>query len=174
MIIMDALHCATGHSHEVLRRKTADQLGIVLEGEPQERRQRAPAAGDTGDGKAERIGSSQGGAVDTSSALVGKAESKTSGSPQGSEVDVSSAPAGRTESEAIGSSQGGAVDTSAVQVERAERNLSAASNSGIDHGNDKDSPAVLSGREAHELNDWGSPPATVRGRIRDQSQRLEG
>ena len=40
----------------------------------QERRQQAPAAGDAGDGKAVTIGSSQGGAVDSSSAPAWVAE----------------------------------------------------------------------------------------------------
>ena len=31
-------HCAAGHSHEVLLRKTAEQQGIVLEGKLLERR----------------------------------------------------------------------------------------------------------------------------------------
>ena len=61
----------------------------------QEHRQQALAAGDAGDGKAEAIGSSQGG-----------------------EVDASSAPAERVESEAIGWSQRGAVDANAKRAVR--------------------------------------------------------
>ena len=46
--------------------------------------------------------------------------------------------------------------------------------SGTDQGNGDDPPAVLSGREAHELSSWGRVPATGRGRTRGQSQHLEG
>ena len=35
-INVNDFHCAAGHSHEVLLRKTAEQQGIVLEGELQE------------------------------------------------------------------------------------------------------------------------------------------
>ena len=83
---------------------------------PESRRQ-APAVGDAGDGKAETIVSSQGGAV-----------------------DASSAPAGRGERETIGSSQGGAVDASSVPAGRAESALSAASTFGTDLGNGEVSP----------------------------------
>ena len=117
----------------------------------QERRQQAPAAGDAGNGKAETIGSSQGGAV-----------------------DAFLAPAGRAKSETIGSSQGGAVDAFSFLSERAKSDLSAASTAGTDQGNGEDSPAILSGRAAHELNDRGRLPVIVRGRTRVQSQRLEG
>ena len=117
----------------------------------QERRQQAPAAGDAGNGKAETIGSSQGGAVDAFLAPAGRAKSKT-----------------------IGSSQGGAVDAFSFLSERAKSDLSAASTAGTDQGNGEDSPAILSGRAAHELNGWGRPPATVRGRTRRHNQRLEG
>ena len=82
-------------------------------------RRHAPTAGDAGDRKAETRGSSQGGAV-----------------------DASSAPAGRTESETRGSSQGGAVDASSVPIGEAESDLSAASTSGTDQGN-RDGPRVV-------------------------------
>ena len=194
---MNDFHCAAGHSHEVLPRKSVVQQGIVLGGEQQERRQQAPAAGDAGYGKAKTIGSSegagvdassapagkvesetrsssQGGAVDAFSAPAGRAESETTGSSQGGAVDTSSAPVGRAESETSGSSHGGAVDASSIQAGRAESDLSAASTSGTDQGNGEYPPSILSGRAAHELNDRGRLPVIVRGRTRVQSQRLEG
>ena len=48
--------------------------GVDLDECLQERAQQAPAAGDAGDGTAETMGSSQGGAVDASSAPAGWAE----------------------------------------------------------------------------------------------------
>ena len=57
---------------------------------------------------------------------------------------------------------------------RSRQGGTTASTSGPDQGNGEDPPAVLSGREAHELSDWGRPPVTVQGRTRGQSQRLEG
>ena len=72
-----------------------------------------------------------------------------------------------------GSSQGG-VDASSVPTGRAETDSGASAASSTDQGNGEDPPAVLSGRAAHELSSWGRLPATVRGRTRDQSQRLEG
>ena len=50
--------------------------GCDLDAFLQERRQQAPAAGDTVDEKAETIGSFQGGAVGASSAPAGRAESE--------------------------------------------------------------------------------------------------
>ena len=64
---------------------------------------------------------------------------------------------------------------SSISAGRAESGLSAASStSGTAQEKGEDPPAVLSGRAAHDLSDWGGPPVTVRGRIRGQSQRLEG
>ena len=124
--------------------------GFDLDAFLQERVQQAPAAGDAGDGTAETMNSSQGGAV-----------------------DASSAPAGRTETpETMGSSQGGAVDASSVTAETAESVPGAAAASDTDHGNGEDPPAVLLGRAADEL--WGRLPATVRGQARGKSQHLEG
>ena len=116
----------------------------------QESRHQALAAGDADDGKAKTIGSSQGGAVDASSAPARRAGSETIGSPRGGKVDASSAPA-----------------------EKAENDLSAAST--FDQGNAEISPAVLPGREQDKLSDWGRPPVAVQGRTtRGQSRRLEG
>ena len=111
--------------------------------------------------------------MDASSAPVGRAESQTRGSSQGGAVDASSGPAERGESEKIGSSHGRAVDASSVPAGRVESDFSAAPTSGTDQGNGEVPPAILS-RAAHELSDWGLPPATARGQTRGQSQRLEG
>ena len=111
----------------------------------QECKQQAPVAGDPGDGKAETTCLFQGGVVGTFSA-----------------------PAGRAKSETICSSYGGAVDASSAPARRAESDLSAASISDTDQGNGQDFAAVLSGRPL------GTPPATVRGLIRGQSQCVEG
>lgn len=126
--------------------------GFDLDAFLEERAQQAPAAGDAGDGTAETMGSSRGGAVDASSAPVGRVET----------------------AETMGSSQGGAVDASSVPAGRAESDPGEAPASDTDQGNGEDPPAVLSGRAAHELSSWGWLPATVRGRTRAQSQRLEG
>ena len=92
----------------------------------QERAQEVPAAGDAGDGTAETLDSSQGGAV-----------------------DASSVPTGRDETvETKGSSQGGVVDASSVPAGRAESDSGASAASGTDQGNGEDPPAVLSGRAA--------------------------
>ena len=73
-------------------------------------------------------------------------------SSQGGAVDASSAPAGRAETvETIGSSQGG-VDASSVPTGRAETDSGASAASSTDQGNGEDPPAVLSGRAAHELS----------------------
>ena len=73
--------------------------GFDLDAFLEEHRQQVPAAADAGNGKPETISSSQGGAVNASSALAGRVESETSGSPQGGEVDASPVPAGRAESD---------------------------------------------------------------------------
>ena len=126
--------------------------GFDLDAFLEERAQQAPAAGDAGDGTDETMGSSRGGAVNASSAPVGRVET----------------------AETMGSSQGGAVDASSVPAGRAESDPGEAPASDTDQGNGEDPPAVLSGRAAHELSSWGWLPATVRGRTRAQSQRLEG
>ena len=72
----------------------------------------------------------------------------------------------------MGSYQGG-VDASSVPAGRAESDSGAPAASGTDQGNGEDPPAVMSGRAAHELSSWGRLPATVRGRTRGQTQRLE-
>ena len=59
------------------------------------------------------------------------------------------------------------------QAGRAESDSSTSAASGTDQGNGDDPPAVLSGREAHELSSWGWLPPTVMGRTRGQSQRLQ-
>ena len=88
-------------------------------------------------------------------------------------VDASSVPAGRAETvETMGSSQGG-VDASSVPAGRVESDLVASAASGTGQGNGEDPPAVLSWRAAHELSSWGRLSATVRGRTRGQSKRLE-
>ena len=169
--------------------------GFDLDAFLQELAQQVPAAGKAGDGTAETMDSSQGGAVDASSAPAGRAETaEAMGSSQGGAANASSAPAGRAETtetmdssqggvvdasstpaeraetvETMGSSQGGAVDASSVPAGRAE------SDSGALAASDGEDPhAVQSGRAAHELSSWGLLPATVKGRTRGQSQRLEG
>ena len=72
------------------------------------------------------------------------------------------------------SSQGGAVDASSVPAGGAEIDPGALAASDTDQGNGDDPPAVLSGRETHELSSWGKLPPIVRGRTRGQSQRLQG
>ena len=92
-------------------------------------------------------------------------------SSQGGALDASSAPAGRAETaETMGSSQGGAGNASSVPTGKAESDSGASAASGTDQGNGGDAPAVLSGRAAPELISWVRLPATVRGRARDQSQ----
>ena len=64
--------------------------GFDLDAFLQERAQQAPAAGDADDGAAEKMDSSQEGAVDASSTPTGRAETaETMGSSQGDAVDVS-------------------------------------------------------------------------------------
>ena len=125
----------------------ADDLHVCL----QERSQEAPVAGDAGNGSAETMDSSQGGAVDTSSVPAGRAETV----------------------ETMDSSQGGAVDASSIPAGRAKSEPGASTASGTDQGNGEDTPAVLSGRAAHELGSWGRIPLTVTGRTRSQIQRLQ-
>lgn len=76
--------------------------------------------------------------------------------------------------ETIGSSRQGAVDVSSALARRTESDPGAASASDADEGDGEDPPAVLLGKEAHELSNWGRLPATVRGRTRDERQCLEG
>ena len=118
----------------------------------QERAQQAPAAGDATDRTAETIDSSQGDAVDSSSAPTGRAEAD----------------------EWMGSSQGGSGDAFSVPAGRADSDPGATAASDTDQGNRENPPAVLSDREAHELSSWGRLPTTVRGRTRSWSQRLQG
>ena len=108
-------------------------------------------AGYAGDGTAETIDLSQGGAVDASSVPAGRAETV----------------------ETMDSSQRGAEDASSVHAGRDESGSDASAASGADQGNDEGPPAVLSGREAHGLSSWGRLPPTVMGRVRGQSQRLQ-
>ena len=114
--------------------------------------------------------SSQEGAVDASSVSAGRVETaETMDSSQGGAVDASSVPAGRAETvETMDSSQGGAKDAFSVPAGRAE-----ISSPGTDQGKSDDTPAVLSGRAAHELSSWGWLPPTVMDRTRGQSQRLQ-
>ena len=73
--------------------------GFDLDAFMQERTQQVPAAGEAGDETPETMGSSQGGAVDASSAPRGRAKTAdTMGSSEGDAVDASSIPAGRVES----------------------------------------------------------------------------
>ena len=65
------------------------------------------------------------------------------------------------------------MDASSVSAGRTDRDPSAASTP-TDQGDGEDTPAVLSGRAAHELSNWARPPATVRGRTRGQIQRMGG
>ena len=118
----------------------------------EERAQQASAAGEAGDGTAKTMGSSQGGAVDASSAPKGIVET----------------------AETMGSSQGGVVNASSVPAGRAESDPGAASASDTGERNGEDPPAVLLGRSTHELSSWRRSPPTVRGWTRGQSQRLEG
>ena len=103
--------------------------GFDLHAFLRERSQKAPVAGDTCDGTAETMDSSEGGAVDASSVPAGRAETV----------------------ETMDSSQGGAVDASSVPAGRAESGSDASATSGTDQGNGEGPLAVLSGRAAHEL-----------------------
>ena len=136
--------------------------------------QETPAAGGAGDGTAETMGSSQGGAVDAFSVPAGRTETvEMMDSSQGGAVNASSVPAGRAETiEMTVSSQGGAGYALSVPAGRAESNSSASAASGTDQGNGDDPPAILSEREAHELSSWGRLLPTIRGRTRCQSRRL--
>ena len=80
-----------------------NDLDVTLESDldafSQERAQQAPAAGDAGDWTAETMDSSQGGAVDASSAPAGSAESDSgasaaSGTDQGNGEDAPRGPVG--------------------------------------------------------------------------------
>ena len=124
--------------------------GFDLHAFLRERSQEIPAAGDAGDGAAETMDSSQGGAVDASPVPAGRAET----------------------GETMGSSQGGAVEASSVPAGRAESDSGASEASGTDQGKGDDPPSVLLGRAAHELISWGRLPSTVRGRTRSQRQYL--
>ena len=99
--------------------------------------------------------------MDASSAPAERAGTETSGSSQGGTTDASSAAVGRTENDTKCSSQGGTVDASSVPGGRAESDLSAVSTAGTDQWNGEDPPAVLLGRAAHELSDWGRPPVSA-------------
>ena len=134
--------------------------GFDLDAFLQERARQAPAPGEAGDGTAETMDSSQGRAVDASSALIGTATTpETMGSSRGVAVDAPSAPMRRAEiAETMGSCLGGAVDASSVPAGRAESDPGAASASDTGQGNGEDPPAVLSGRPAHDPSSWGRLP----------------
>ena len=53
------------------------------------------------------------------------------------------------------------MDASPVPARRAERDISTASTCGTDQGNCEDPPAVLSGREAHDLSDCRHSPVSA-------------
>ena len=77
------------------------------------------------------------------------------GSSQGSAVDASSAPAGRAKTaETTGSSQGRTFDASQASADRAESDPGPPSASDTDQWNGEDPPVILSGRETHELSNW--------------------
>ena len=65
------------------------------------------------------------------------------------------------------------MDASSVPEGRADSGSDASAVSGTDQGNGEGSPAVVSGRAAHELSSWGRLPPTVMGRTLGQSQRLQ-
>ena len=125
--------------------------GFDLHAFLRERSQEAPVADDAGDGTAETMDSSQGGAVDASSVPAGRAETV----------------------ETMDSSQGGTVDASSVPAGRAESGTDASATSGTDQGDGEGPPTALSGRAAHYLSSWGRLPPTVMGRTRGQSQPLQ-
>ena len=117
----------------------------------QERAQQTPVAGNAGDGTVETMGSSQG-------VWWTPPRPRQGGSKQSRRwVRLKGAWT------PLRSPQGGP---------KATRGASAAS--GTDQRDGEDPPAVLSGRAAHELSSWGRLPATLRGRTRGQSQRLDG
>ena len=66
------------------------------------------------------------------------------------------------------------MDTSSAPEGTVESDSSAASACSTDQRNGEVSPAVQSGREAPRPSNWERLPATERGRIRGQSQCLEG
>ena len=73
--------------------------GFDLDAFLRERAQQAPDVGEAGGRTLETIGSSQGGAVDVSSAPAGRAETETIGLSYGGAVDAPSVPAGRADSD---------------------------------------------------------------------------
>ena len=73
--------------------------GYFLDAFLRERAQQAPDVGEAGGRTLETIGSSQGGAVDVSSAPAGRAETETIGLSYGGAVDAPSVPAGRADSD---------------------------------------------------------------------------
>ena len=118
--------------------------GFDVDAFMQERIHQVPADGEAGIDKPGTMGSFQGGAMDVSSALRGKAET----------------------AETMGSSQGGAVDASSVPAGRAEGSPSAASGSDTGQGKGEGPPAILSGWPGHGFSSWGRLSPTVRGRTR--------
>ena len=93
--VVDELDAGLAHLNDLYL-----SWGFDLDAFVQERAQQAPAAGEVRDGIAETMDSSQGDAVESSSAPIGKAETaETMGSSQEGAVDTSSVPAGRAESD---------------------------------------------------------------------------
>ena len=90
-------------------------------------------------------------------------------------VDASSAPTGRAKTaETMDSSQGVTVDAPLVPAGRTESDPGAAAAFDTDQRCGEDPPTVLSGRASHEISSCGQVPVTVTGRVREQSQHLDG
>ena len=134
--VMNELDDSLAHSNDLNM-----TWGFDLDACLQETARHAHAAGEAGDGTTETIDSSQGGAVDASSASMRRAETaETMDLSPGGVVDASSVPAGWV---FAGSDPG------------------AASASDTNQGNGEDLLAVLSGKPAHERSSWGRFPRKV-------------
>ena len=121
-----------------------NDLDVTLESDldafSQERAQQAPAAGDAGDWTAETMDSSQGGAVDASSAPGGRAET----------------------ADTMGSSRGG-VDASSFPAGSAESDSGASAASGTDQGNGEDAPRGPVGEGSIRTQQLGTAPRDSKG-----------
>ena len=107
--------------------------GFDLESLLHKRAQQVPTIGDAGDGTAETMGSSQRGAVGAASAQAGRTET----------------------TEMMGSSQGDAMDARSTPGRESRKRPGRSSTSNTDQGTGEDSPAILSGRAANKLSNWG-------------------
>ena len=128
----------------------------------QERRQQASAAGDTGDGKAEIIGSSQGGTVNASLAPAGRAKARRSVRLKGARWTLPRPREGGSKARRSVRLKR-EVDASSVPAGRAESDLSAASTSGTDEGYGEDPPRGPVGEGSARAERHGMSPRDSAG-----------